>query len=217
MTALYILLGLVLLLLLPVGLRLRYDDACRVTVRWAGIPVWRYTPQKAAKQQARAEKKARTPAQKDAKPAKRSASSFWQSFAARLRREGCGAVVAEVQELAKLVTGSAARLWRTLHFGRCTVEMAVAKGDAADTAQHYGRLCAVVYPALELVRSHLRVRHLRWDMRPDFLRERDAVRVDVRVHVIPLQVLAAAVQVSLRAGFWMIRKEKAKGQVENNG
>ncbi len=221
MIALYILLGLLLLLLLPVGARVRFDGECRITVRYAGVPVWRYTPEKAARRQARAEREKPRPAKKASKKAakkpKEEKPSPVKAITERLRREGAGAAVAYLREMARLVTGTARRLLRALRFGHCTVLVAVAAEDAADTALRYGKLCAVAYPAQTLLLENLHIRRLDLDMRPDFRREEDAVWADIRLHTLPLRMIAAAVGTLIAYGRMMIQQEKKKGTGVENG
>lgn len=221
MIALYILLGLLILLLLPVGARARYNGECRITVRYAGIPVWRYTPEKAARRQARAEQARKRPSKKASKKAaqksKEQKPSPVKEITERLRREGAGAAIAYLRDMARLVTGTARRLLRALRFGRCSIQVAVATADAADTALRYGRLCAVAYPAQTLLLENLHIRRLDLDMRPDFRREEDAVWADIRLHTLPLRMIAAAIGTLIAYMRMMIQQEKKKGTGEENG
>lgn len=215
MIALYILLTLLLLLLLPIGARFRFDGESRLTVRYAGIPVWRFSSEKAAK---KAKKRAKAPPSgTEKKPKKAKKSRALSELTAQLKEQGASAVVAFVKELARLLTTTAKRLLRTLHFGRCTVRVAVATPDAAETALRYGKLCGVLYPAQATVTHFLRIRRLDFAMKPDFLREKDEVQADIRLWALPLSLLWAAVR-TLFAYIGMTMRlsvDKQRKDVEN--
>lgn len=207
MIALYILAGLLLLLLLPVGVRFRYAQGeCRVTVRYAGIPVWRFSSKQAKKKKA-AKKAAKTDRSAEAKNKKKKKSAktaargreALSGMTARLKEEGVSALAAYLRELARLLTGTLRRLARVLRFGHCTLLAAVAAQDASATALRYGRLCGPVQTARALLEDNLRIRRLDFAMCPDFRREKDAIYADIRLHVCPLRALGAAIR-TLAAG-----------------
>lgn len=192
MIALYILMGLLLLLLLPIGARFRFDGESRLTVRYAGIPVWRFSSKKAKKKSQPPEKAAPRPTAKKSKKAKK--KNALQEMTAQLKEQGAPVLAVYVAELVRLFNTTARRLIRTLHFGRCTVQVAVAAPDAAETALRYGKLCGVLYPAQTTVMNFLKIRRLDFAMQPDFRREKDEIRADIRLHVLPLSLLWAALR-----------------------
>lgn len=184
-----ILLVVLLLLLLPISARFRFDGESRLTVRYAGIPVWRFfsTDKQHKKKSTRAE------VSSDRKSAdKGKGKNSLKELTARLKEDGVAAVADYLRELAGLLVGTARRVLRILWFGRCIVQMSVATPEASETALRYGKLCAVLSPAAELLRQNLHVRRLELILRPDFLREKGEVRADVRVCVLPVMVLWAA-------------------------
>ena len=203
MMVLYVLLGvlafLLLLLLLPIGVSLRFDGELTVRVRYAGIPILRYSsadekqPKKPSKQavsprkQAKAAKK-----QRAAKPKEKAA--LLPDLAQMLKEDGVGAVAGYLAELAKLAKTAAGRLLAAILIDRLELLLEVGGEEAADIALTYGKLCGVVYPAQTVLETLLRVRRRQVQVRPNFLRESSQARVRLHAHMLPLRLLWVALR-----------------------
>ncbi len=202
MIALYILAGLLLLLLLPVSARFCFNGKSRLTVRYAGIPVWRFDSEAT-------EKKTKKRATAGPKPTGK--NSTLQKLTAELKDGGAGVAVV-FSEAAKQLGKLSRRLIRTIHVRRFWVEIAVGGKDASQTAMKYGALCSPVHTARTLLEIQLRTKKIEVDMRPDFCREQDAVAADVRAFVLPLAVLCFGFQ-TVWSLFWSMTK-LSKGRKE---
>lgn len=218
MIALYILLGLLLLLLIPVGIRLRFQSGLTATVRWAGIPVWRYDSEKEQKEKKHKPPKKDKPAgKKKEKPKKESA---FQKLARELKEEGPGAAIRYLQLMAKFALGTLKRLWRRVHIGRCEAAIAIGGGDPDRVATEYGACAGPVAAAVSAARTHRWVKKLAVDLRPDFLGGGSRVALDLGAHAYPLAVLWALIRTL--AAFvvtnikWNIQN-KQKGKDEKDG
>lgn len=62
------------------------------------------------------------------------------------------------------------------------------RGDAAETAQNYGRVCALIFPAEALVESEIRVRRRKVRVMPDFLASKGEADLDIRLHAVPARI-----------------------------
>lgn len=74
-------------------------------------------------------------------------------------------------------------LWRFLDavtVDRFDLQMLLATGDPAETAQFYGEVCSFLYPILEWVSRKVRFRKKNVRVEPNFLLEQSDVRMDVR-------------------------------------
>ena len=191
MIALYILAGLLLLLLLPVTARFFFDGESRFTVRYAGIPVYRFDSENAKKKTENAK-----PSLKVKKGKKKGKSKDKEGplkrITAQLKEQGIAGVFEYIRQLIGVLGRGAGRFLRAVRFSRFRVEMAVATADAAKTAVRYGEYCSVLHPLRAELIARLRVREVAFDLRPDFLRERDAVLADVKMGTCLLRLLWAA-------------------------
>ncbi len=216
MTALYILLGLLLLLLLPIGVRFYFCGEGRLIVRYAGIPVYVYSSAE-EKDTQKPKKDTSKSGKKKKKSGKKEKEHPIKQVIAQLKEDGIAGVVELVKEIIHLADGTCRRLFHKLHFGRCFVGMECGGGEAADIALKYGKLSGPLYSLRALLLSHLRIRRLDWDIRPNFLAEKDMVTVDVRLHAYPLMLLWWGIRTALSAFCMFMRFSNKKGKDGKHG
>lgn len=193
--ALLALLALVLLILLtPVRGRITYDGELAVRVRVWGIPITLLprpepsttsTPKKGRK--------------KKDKPSK------LQELADLLRQDDVGATLQFLSDLISLLKRSVGRLLRSVTVDRLELDMCIATGDPADTAQRYGQVCGVLYPSLAWIGRLIRIRRQQLRVEPNFLLETGGVRFDIRCRVSVLRLTGAAL--TLLWGLLLLREE----------
>lgn len=197
----YVLLGVLVLVLLvplfPVFVRVTFEDDLCLRVYLLGIPIIRCTPQP--------ETEASKPRQVKSEPkpgAKK--PSFWDDLAKSLKEDGVRTVLRQMTDLAKLAGGVLHRVFRGITVDRLRLALTVASGEAADTAQNCGKVCAVLYPVLSALQLVLRIRRREVTVTPDFLAEKGQARADVLIHAVPYRLLFAVLW-ALPA-FWKWKK-----------
>ena len=191
----YVLLGLlallVLLLVVPVRLRVRYDTALAATLWVLFVPIrllpkdeTQKTEQQADKPQPKAEKP---------KPKKKSLkeSLSFEQHAAELKRNGVVAAALWLKEIADRVLTATDRVLNAVTVTRLFARADIAQDDAAKTALTYGRVCATVFPALGLIESKLTVKRQDVQIAPAFCEEQTRFCFDTRLRVCVWRVLAA--------------------------
>lgn len=205
------LLGLLLLILLmPLYVRLRYREELVVCVHVLGIPVYRYSSAKPPKQQE----------QKTDKPVKKKTTekpTMLNDLSVKLKTEGVRAVVDEIASLARIVSGAARRVFRAVTVDRLQMELVIASADAAATAQDTGKVCAVLYPALTTVQSVIRIRKRAVTVVPDYLGEKGRVTADVLIHAVPIRLVWAALCALIAYMAFQSRKSTNTGEDAKNG
>lgn len=212
----YSLLGLlgclILLLILPVFVRIRYREELSVCVRVLGIPVYRYAsaeekPDKPQKQKKKATDKPKKEKKKD---------GLFADLAKDLKTGGVSAALGTVKALAKLAIGTLKRVFRAITVDRLQLQLRIAAEDAASTAIDTGRVCAVLYPSLSALQCALRIRHREVTVTPDYLAEKGQVTADVRLHIIPMRLLWAALWTVLKFGtVWANKTKETKEEHED--
>ncbi|MBQ7038808.1 MAG: DUF2953 domain-containing protein [Clostridia bacterium] len=183
----YCLLGILLLLLalliVPLYVRLTFNDELRVCVRVWGIPIFRYSSEGEVPQST----------DEKAKPSK------LRSTAEQLKTDGVGATLHLVKEMTRLAAGAARRLLAAITVDKLCLQLYIAGSDAAKTAETTGKVCAVLYPAVTaLQQTVLRIRKRAITVTPDFLAEEGRVVADVTVHVIPIRIIMIAIWLAFR-------------------
>ncbi len=201
MWAVYSLLALLALvlavLIIPVFGRVTYDGELTARVRVWGIPIT-LTP-KPEQPPKKPGKKAAKRRPKTDKPSK------WQEIKALLKEDGVGSTLGFLKDVASLAGRTANKALRAVTVKRLQLHLLIATEDAATTAQRYGQVCGVLYPALALVEQKVRVCRRQVRVEPNFLLEKSAVRFDIRVRISPWCLLGAGL--SLLWGFLMLREK----------
>ncbi len=178
-----ILLLLVALLIVPLYVRLTFNDELRLCVRVWGIPIFRYSSDEEASQET----------DKDVKPSK------IRLLTERLKTDGVGATLHLVKELSRLAAGAARRLIAAITVDKLCLQLYIVGSDAAETAENTGKVCATLYPAITtLQQTVLRIRKRAITVTPDFLAEKGRAAADVTAHVIPIRIVMIAIWLAFR-------------------
>ena len=209
MIALYIILGIILFLVLvlciPIGVSLQYDAEVRAELCVAFLRIPLYPPQeKKKKKKKKAPKKKPEPGETE-KPeeeqpavetpaeepqAKKKGENPVLTF---YKNNGINGVVDLIVRMNKAIARFGGRLARSFTFDELYIDIIVAKGDAARTAEEYGKLCAVAWPAFGYFVSSARVRKYNFNIQPDFLARYGEEAVYLRFHVTPLKLINAII------------------------
>ncbi len=186
MTALYIVGGLLLLVVLllssPISLHFHHTDTPRCTLYVWGVPI-RLRPRRV--------KKAAAAAEKLADKGEKKPSALLAQLHTSFREDGVAATLVWLAEVAKLLTSSVGRVLRSVTVTRFRLEMRIGGEDAAAAAIHFGEVCAVLYPLLSVIACHLRVKKRRVELHPDFEGLGTAVLVDLRCRISLWRVCGA--------------------------
>lgn len=180
----YVLIGIltlvILALVIPVGVRVVYEDALRVTVSIFGLPLIRFTPNDQPK----------TPEKTD-KPVTDNKQPLID-LSRSLKEDGVGATVRLIEQLARVAGTAFRRVLTAITVDRLRLQLTVASVDASATAQLHGRICAVLFPALTTVQAVLRIRRREVTVTPDFLAQNGSMRAFVTARAVPVRLLWAA-------------------------
>lgn len=200
----YSLLGLlgllILLLILPVCVRIQYREALKVHVWVFGvIPVYWYDSAKEKPDKPEKPKKEKKKAKDGSKP-KKEKNGFLADLSKQLKNEGVAALVRTIKSVTKLAFGALKRVFKAITVDRLHLEIVVASEDAAATAINTGRVCAVLYPALSALQCALRIRHREVTVTPDYLAENGRITADVRMRVVPIRAVWAALWTVFKLG-----------------
>ena len=204
MIALWIILGvllaLFLILLIPVEVIAHYGDELSLTVK-----VLFYSkkllpkPKKAKKPKP---KKEEPKPKSEAKKKEETKKEKKPSYLTKLReKKGLPGVVSLLTGLAKIAGSTLKGLFSHVVIKRFDVGIALSSGDAASTAVNYGRLCAVVYPAVDVIVSSTVCKDYRVSIEPVFDDEKETeITADLHAR---LRVIFAAYE-GIKAGLKLL-------------
>ena len=180
MLALYIVLGVLLVLFLPMLLNVviyfTYDGESHLSLRIAFVKL-RLVPPKPEKKKKQTKKKKTQKKPKEKKPGDTKEKK--PSTVKKLYKEkGLTGILNIVQSLSQLAVGTFKDVFAALKVRRLTFNIRIAGKDAADTAVKYGYVCSAVFPAMSVILHNVRVRRYNVRVEPDFS-DNPSTKIDV--------------------------------------
>lgn len=207
----YSLLGVLVLLIVvlsvPISAHIAYDGKLLIRIRFLGIPIT-LAPQKEKKSKKTSlskKKKAKTSATK-----KKKNSSKLKELVELMKQDDLAGTLRFLRAVARLAAKTIGKLLRSITVKRFDLLVVVASNDAAVTAQRYGKVCGVLYPALASIESVMRIRERDIRIEPNFLMEKSVVRFDVRLRLSLWRLLG--IGISLLLGI-LTMEEKSDPQI----
>lgn len=161
MTALIIISAVILLILLllflPLSLDIKYSDGFFLTVRLAGIGIYKLEPGKDIKEH-----------KKDEESDKKAEKQTDNAFKKLKDKKGFKAAVCEIADFSKALLLKIKKQLRHIKINKLCIGIRIAAEDAALTAVYYGAVCSAVYPVLSLLDTLSSVKMKQIDIRADF-------------------------------------------------
>lgn len=201
MTALFIILGIIvfilLLLFLPISVFLSVKDDFKVIVKFSGIKVFDSSKPKKEKKEKTKPQDTENETQKEQKKENKLVNTF------KNKKEESGIVgaVRYFGEIAKIILGKLVWFLKKLKFDHIRLNLSVSSEDAADTAIMYGTICTALYPILSLITSNASVKYKEINISADF--NKTAIILDLSF-CVKLRLIYALV--ALIKGYFEYRK-----------
>ena len=98
-------------------------------------------------------------------------------------------IVALITTLGGETGNTLGKVVRKIHIKRLDIALTIGGDDAASTALKYGRLGAVIYPALGKITSKLTVHEISMNMLPDYLAKKDSGEFSTVIALRPLTLV----------------------------
>ncbi|HZJ78598.1 MAG TPA: DUF2953 domain-containing protein, partial [Clostridia bacterium] len=86
------------------------------------------------------------------------------------------------------------------------VNITVSKGDAAQTAIEYGKICSQVFPAMGFICSNMKVKKYDLNISPDYLANKSKAKLYAYLSVVPIAITNAAVVLAVKLLFNVLLK-----------
>lgn len=210
MTALYIILGIIALIILLLSVKVvvtvHYEDDFELSLGWLFLK-FNILPSKEEKKHKK-EKKPKEEKPKDEnetvkEPKKKKQDNMFVRF---YRNRGVEGVVQLIKDAAKAVGGMFKRIGRSFLFEELYISMTVGKGDSAQTAIKYGETCSAVFPAMGLIVSTMRIKKYSLEINPDFIYGNNNAKLHTKISVRPIKLINAVIIVAFELLFKVVIK-----------
>lgn len=191
MTALYILFGLIAVILLvlsiPVHALVRYGDEMELDLRYL---FWKFhilpTPEKPEEPE---EEKQEEPEKKPKKTGEKKPNPVVEKFKKYLKAEGFGGFMNLIGTFLKLTGTTAVRIIKKFRIHDFDLYLMVGGGDAAEAAILYGKVCAAVYPASEVLFRLVKCKKRRLSIDLSYSVPAPYVKLEADVSIRPIFVV----------------------------
>ena len=208
MTALYIILGtialIVILFSIKVSVTAEYADSFSLDVQWLFIKlhIFPQTEEQKAKREAKK-------AKKEEKKKKNIFKEFYEN-------QGFGATVELIQTAAAQLGGFMGSIYRAFVIENLKLLLKVSSGDdAARNAVKYGKVCSAVYPSMGFICSNMKVKKYEVNVVPDFISQENKAQFALSLSVRPIKLTNAVVVLAFRLLFKVLLK-LLKGSKKKN-
>lgn len=202
MIALYIILGVLLLLflltLLNVWVLAGYNDELRLSVRIAFVKIQLVPPKQGKEKKEKKPKKTQKKKTKEEKPEKKKSFSIKEY----VKQKGVSGILNIIKRTADFAVGTLNDIFKKITVTRFYLMLRVAGSDAADSAVKYGQVCSVLYPALKVIGEVVTIEDYDIDVEPDFSDEpKNVAQGEVTAKIRIISIL----KVAIKRGFQALR------------
>ena len=226
MTALYIILGIIVLIVIlfsiKVSVTAEYADSFSLDVQWLFIKAHIF-PQteeqkakKAAKKAKKEEKKKKKKPEEEKKEEDKPSEPKKNIFKEFYENQGFGATVELIQTAAAQLGGFMGSIYRAFVIENLKLLLKVSSGDdAARNAIKYGKVCSAVYPSMGFICSNMKVKKYEVNVVPDFISQENKAQFALSLSVRPIKLTNAVVVLAFRLLFKVLLK-LLKGSKKKN-
>lgn len=226
MTALLIIVGIILIIALVLSIRahihVEFEREISAYARWAFIKIPLYPrpekPPKEKKPKKEEEKKEEAPKEEEKKEEKPKGKSPIKIFYENERLSG---ILEILNRLLKLVNKFGRRMAKAFVIDEMFLDITVSRGDAASTAEEYGKMCCKVFPVTGAVCANCNVRKYCINIDPDYIAGGSneyafSLEISINPRKLINAVLAFAVGAVFKVGIRVLKSMKPKQQEPNN-
>ena len=202
MIALYIILGILLLLFLLILIKVEifavYSDELSLTLKvlFYRIVLLPSKPKPKKKEEPKKEPEKKPTEQPEDKKEKKQK----QSYLTKLKnKKGLTGVLSLLTGVARIAAGTLKGLLSHVVIHKMDVGIALSSDDSSSTAVNYGRLCSIVYPAVDVISAATVCKSYRVTLEPVFDDEKKTrIYVDVHAHLRICFAVAEAIKAGVK-------------------
>ncbi len=212
MTALAIILGVIAFFVLILSVRLTvymtYDDEFKLDIGWLFIKL-PFLPKKEKEEKEKKPEKEKKAKEEKSKPSPEEEQPKEKKdniIAAFYKNQGFSGVLQLLKDTVNAINGMFGGIFRHFVFRELKLYMSVGAGDAAQTAQLYGKTCGVVFPAMGLITSTCKVKEYDCAVKPNFMQPDKTAVFRVVLSFRPIFATTAVVVMAFKLLFKVVFK-----------
>lgn len=205
MIALWIILGILLflflILLIKIEVLMQYSQEITLVLKILFFKIVLLSPDKPKEEKKKKEPEKEKPKEEKPKEKKPEEKKKKQSYLSKLKeKKGLSGLVSLFVSIAKIAVGALKGIFSHIVLKKFDVGIALSGDDAASTAVTYGKLCSVIYPAINVITSVMVCKDYHVTIEPVFDIDKDTeVFADIHAYLRPIfavnEALKAAVKI----------------------
>ena len=205
MIALWIILGILLflflILLIKIEVLMQYSQEITLVLKILFFKIVLLSPDKPKEEKKKKEPEKEKPKEEKPKEKKPEEKKKKQSYLSKLKeKKGISGLVSLFVSIAKIAVGALKGIFSHIVLKKFDVGIALSGDDAASTAVTYGKLCSVIYPAINVITSVMVCKDYHVTIEPVFDIDKDTeVFADIHAYLRPIfavnEALKAAVKI----------------------
>ena len=202
MIALWIILGILLflflILLIKIEVLMQYSQEITLVLKILFFKIVLLSPDKPKEEKKKKEPEKEKPKEEKPKEKKPEEKKKKQSYLSKLKeKKGLSGLVSLFVSIAKIAVGALKGIFSHIVLKKFDVGIALSGDDAASTAVTYGKLCSVIYPAINVITSVMVCKDYHVTIEPVFdIDKNTEVFADIHAYLRPI----FAVNEALKAG-----------------
>lgn len=191
---LYILGGILLLLLIltsiPVFFSFEFRESLSFTLKYGFIDLTGFiTPKEKSEEETKKKSKKKSKSKKkddSESEEEKPKSNFLKDC---IKANGVGGFLSIVKALLVIITKRVAMIIKAIHLKDCDVYLCVGGEDAAQIAEQYGKICAVLYPAAQVLFKFFHCKKGRTTVDLNYNSTESLVIAEGKLYVLPITVI----------------------------
>ena len=205
MIALWIILGILLflflILLIKIEVLMQYSQEITLVLKILFFKIVLLSPDKPKEEKKKKAPEKEKPKEEKPKEKKPEEKKKKQSYLSKLKeKKGLSGLVSLFVSIAKIAVGALKGIFSHIVLKKFDVGIALSGDDAASTAVTYGKLCSVIYPAINVITSVMVCKDYHVTIEPVFDIDKDTeVFADIHAYLRPIfavnEALKAAVKI----------------------
>lgn len=218
MIALFIILGILLLVFLVLMVRVRvfftYDDSVTLKVKVLFVEkviISKYKEKKPKKEKKEKEKKEK-PKEKKEEKEEGEEKEEKKSFISNLKdKHGITGLLSLFTDILKIATGMLKGILKHFIFSKFDLDLIICSSDSSATALNYGRACSVIYPAVSALSRLTPFKDYNIFIAPKFDGEKNIIYFDTEFYLRPIFVVQYALIAAFKLAVIYLREKFSKG------
>lgn len=199
---LLVILAFIGILSIPFHIYSEYKESFVLYVRYLFVKLYIYPPEDKKKKKKEKKPEEEKPEEEKPEEPEEKKDNFIITF---YNNQGVSGIIELIGNVARKLRKGLHKMGRSFYIRKLWLRINVADGDAASTAEKYGKVCAGVYPSLGYILDTVNSRSCSVKISPDFLGSKSQGAFEIHLFIIPSKLIGSAIKMGISLGIELIK------------